>query len=158
MDEMSSTPTPDSTRVVFLLGKRDIPADVIQDYCEYLGQALGRRGIETEIARFEWDLPSEKAMACGLPVIVSSTNGTSEIITNKEDGLILADPTDASPLSVMVQRLYEDSEFRVRLGANAAETARRYTWEQNGREVTGIFREVIRRKARTVTQSVASEL
>ncbi len=41
-------------RVVLLLGKRDTPADGVQDYCEYLAQALQRRGIQTEIARVEW--------------------------------------------------------------------------------------------------------
>ena len=34
-------------------------------------------------------LPQE-AMACGMPVIVSANNGTSEIITHGQDGLILA--------------------------------------------------------------------
>ena len=41
-------------RLIFLLGKRDTPADGVQDYCEYLAQALQRRGIKTEIARVEW--------------------------------------------------------------------------------------------------------
>ncbi len=41
-------------RLILLLGKRDTPADGVQDYCEYLAQALRRRGIETEIARVEW--------------------------------------------------------------------------------------------------------
>ena len=102
--------------------------------------------------------PPAEAMACGLPVIVSSTNGVSEIITHGKDGLILADPTDANTLAVMIRRLYEDREFRERLGVNAAETARQYTWERNGRELTEIFQEIIRRKARPVVQSAASEL
>lgn len=41
-------------RMVLLLGKRDSPADGVQDYSEYLAQALRRRGIKTEIARVEW--------------------------------------------------------------------------------------------------------
>jgi len=41
-------------RLVLLLGKRDTPTDGVQDYCEYLAQALQRRGIQTEIARVEW--------------------------------------------------------------------------------------------------------
>jgi glycosyltransferase involved in cell wall biosynthesis len=41
-------------RLVLLLGKRDTPADGVQDYCEYLAQALQRRGMQTEIARVEW--------------------------------------------------------------------------------------------------------
>ncbi len=34
-------------------------------------------------------LPPQEAMACGMPVIVSAENGTSEIITDGSDGLIL---------------------------------------------------------------------
>ena len=41
-------------RMVLLLGKRDSPADGVQDYSEYLAQALRRRGIEAEVARVEW--------------------------------------------------------------------------------------------------------
>src|SRR3984957_8984538 len=41
-------------RLVLLLGKRDTPADGVQDYCEYLAEALERRGIQTEIARVDW--------------------------------------------------------------------------------------------------------
>ena len=103
-------------------------------------------------------LPSEEAMACGLPVIVSSTNGTSEIITDGEDGLILADPTDTNTLAAMIQRLYTDASFRNRLGNSAAETAGHYTWERNGRELAEIFRAIIRRKAKTAPESIAQEL
>ena len=41
-------------RLILLLGKRDTPADGVQDYCKYLAQALRGRGIKTEIARVEW--------------------------------------------------------------------------------------------------------
>ena len=37
-------------------------------------------------------LPPQEAMACGMPVIVSAENGTSEIITDGKDGLILGIP------------------------------------------------------------------
>ena len=40
--------------MILLLGKRDTPADGVQDYCEYLAKALERRGIQTEIARVDW--------------------------------------------------------------------------------------------------------
>ena len=41
-------------RLILLLGKRDAPADGVQDYCEYLAEALRRHGIQTDIARVEW--------------------------------------------------------------------------------------------------------
>jgi glycosyltransferase involved in cell wall biosynthesis len=100
--------------------------------------------------------PPAEAMACGLPVIVSSENGTSEIITNGVDGLILEDPKDAVGLAAMIRRLYEDADFRESLGARAAEKTRAYTWENNGRELTGIFEEVLRRKARAAGEEPAA--
>jgi UDP-glucose:(heptosyl)LPS alpha-1,3-glucosyltransferase len=102
--------------------------------------------------------PPAEAMACGLPVVVSSANGTCEIINDGVDGLILQHPTDSNALASMIRSLCEDAELRSRLGANAAETARRYTWERNGRELAAVFQEILRRKANPIAQSVAQEL
>jgi len=102
--------------------------------------------------------PPAEAMACGLPVVVSSANGTSEIITDGVDGLILKDPTDSTALAAIIRRLYEDAEFRATMGKRAAQTTQQYTWERNGEELLKIFQEVLRRKAEQATQSVAQEL
>jgi glycosyltransferase involved in cell wall biosynthesis len=102
-------------------------------------------------------LPPAEAMACGLPVIVSEANGTSEIITNGADGLILKDPTDSGALAAMIRRLYEDRELRAAIGERAAETTRQYTWERNGRELAAIFEEILRRKSRPAEQTLAQE-
>lgn len=102
--------------------------------------------------------PPAEAMACGLPVIVSRENGTSEIITNGEDGLILDDPRDSAGLAEMIRRLYEDAEFRRKLGEKAAETARQYTWERNGRELASIFHEILRRKKQAVARAITEKL
>ena len=99
--------------------------------------------------------PPAEAMACGLAVIVSTTNGTSEIITDGKDGFILADPTDAASLSAMIRHLFENKEFRIGLGMNASETARQYTWERNGRELSAIFKEILLRKTQAIAQKRA---
>jgi glycosyltransferase involved in cell wall biosynthesis len=101
--------------------------------------------------------PPAEAMACGLPAIVSSENGTCEIITDGVDGMILRDPRDAVTLAAMIRRLYEDEPFRTGLGEKAAETARQYTWERNGRELAAIFKEIIRRKSGVAPQTVTQE-
>lgn len=102
-------------------------------------------------------LPGSEAMACGLPVIMSSRTGVSTFITNGVDGLILEDPGDAEALAGMIRQLNDDRGLCDRLGARAAETARQFSWEQNARELAAIFEEVIRRKsqpnARTVSQA-----
>lgn len=104
-----------------------------------------------------YGIPSAEAMACGLPVVVSSAAGVSEIITEGVDGLILHDPTNASNLAKMIRRLYEDQDFRNKLGANAAETTRQYTWTRNGRELAVIFEEILSRKSRPAPQTLTQE-
>jgi glycosyltransferase involved in cell wall biosynthesis len=92
-------------------------------------------------------LPPTEAMACGVPAIVSSENGTCEIITHGENGLILEDPTDAAGLAAMIRRLCDDKPFRDALGEKGAQTARQFTWERNGQELAAIFQEILDRKA-----------
>jgi glycosyltransferase involved in cell wall biosynthesis len=53
-------PTP---RWIALLGQRDTPTDGVEDYCAFLGQALGRRGIELTSVRVQW---KEKGRAAAL--------------------------------------------------------------------------------------------
>ncbi|HTU34322.1 MAG TPA: glycosyltransferase family 4 protein [Candidatus Acidoferrum sp.] len=102
-------------------------------------------------------LPPVEAMACGLPVIVSVANGTSEIITHETDGLILEDATDAHGLAEMIRRLCQDANFRTRLGARACETAQQYTWERNAREVRAILERVLQKKSQTALRKLARE-
>lgn len=102
-------------------------------------------------------LPPQEAMACGIPVIVSRENGACEIITHGVDGFVLDDPTDADSLASMISKLHGDPELRARIGENAAQTARQFTWEQNAREIGGLFRQIIRRKSRADQQTLAQE-
>ena len=103
-------------------------------------------------------LPPAEAMACGLPVIVSAANGTSEIITHETDGLVLEDPTDERTLAEMIRRLFNDVNFRTGLGERASETAQLYTWERNARELRVILERVLQRKSQTAVRSFAREL
>jgi glycosyltransferase involved in cell wall biosynthesis len=104
-----------------------------------------------------YGIPPAEAMACGLPVIVSPAAGVSEIFTNGVDGVVLDDPTDATKLATIIRRLYEDKEFRDRLGNEACETARRYTWERDGHDLALIFEEILRRKTRPGMQTLTQE-
>ncbi|HEY4742776.1 MAG TPA: glycosyltransferase family 4 protein [Candidatus Acidoferrales bacterium] len=91
-------------------------------------------------------LPPEEAMACGLPVITTITNGTSEIMTDGVDGFILNDPNDVQTLASKIRLLCENEELRQRIGEAAAETTKKYTWERNGQQFREIFAEILRRK------------
>ncbi|HEY0704377.1 MAG TPA: glycosyltransferase family 4 protein [Candidatus Acidoferrales bacterium] len=101
--------------------------------------------------------PPAESMACGLPVIVSAANGTSEIITDGHDGLILQDPTDGPSLAEMIQRLVIDRDFANQLGRNAHQTAQQFTWERNGRELHEIFQNLAAQKSRNAAHAVTQE-
>jgi len=79
-------------------------------------------------------LPPIEAMASGLPVITSATNGGSQIITDGFDGFVLQDAEDNESLSKIIYKLYEQVEFRRSVGENAARTVKSFTWERNAGE------------------------
>ena len=56
MVTMASTPKASASTELWiaLLGRRDTPADGLQDYCTFLGEALARHGVQLKFARVEW--------------------------------------------------------------------------------------------------------
>ena len=89
-------------------------------------------------------LPASEAMACGLPVIISSRAGAAGMVADGTDGLILNDPTDSHELTSLIRKLYDDRALRERLGQNAVVTARKYTWEKSASDLAAAFQEVLR--------------
>ncbi len=103
-------------------------------------------------------LPATEAMACGLPVIMSSRAGASAFITDGMDGLILQDPTDASALAAMLRKLYESPELRDRIGQKAEATSQQFDWDRNARELGTIFEQIIYRKSQPQAQTLTQAL
>jgi glycosyltransferase involved in cell wall biosynthesis len=95
-------------------------------------------------------IPPLEAMACGLPVIVSSRAGVSELIVHGENGLILDDPTDVQGLASLIRELYENSAMCGQIGMRAATTAREYTWQRNGARLKKIIDELLEDKTGSV--------
>jgi len=91
-------------------------------------------------------LPPLEAMACGLPVIVSSRAGVSEIITNGVDGFVLKDPKDVASLAKLLSELQANPGLRQTLGDHAARTASQYTWERNAAQLGSIFAHALQRR------------
>lgn len=79
-----------------------------------------------------------EAMACGLPVITTRTNGASEIITTGSDGFILDDWRDSSGLASIIKDMTIEN-LRREIGENAAKTAKNYTWERHLEESLRVF-------------------
>ena len=78
-------------------------------------------------SRFE-GLPGAliEAMACGAAVVAADCHaGPREIVTDGEDGLLVP-VGDRRALAGAITRLLDDDGLRARLGARAAESARRF--------------------------------
>ena len=126
-------------------------ADEMQDRVRFLPP---RRDIEFYYAAADayvgpslkdaFGMPPLEAMACGLPVIVSSQAGVSELITNGVDGLVLEDPRDSEDLASKIADIYGDTALRQRLSENAVKTAGQYTWDNNAEQLRAVMEEILR--------------
>jgi glycosyltransferase involved in cell wall biosynthesis len=93
-------------------------------------------------------LPPIEAMACGLPVITSASNGGSQIITNGVDGFVLSDSGDSETLAAVIRQLVEQPNLCRRVGESAAHTASAYTWETNAQQTFAFLSKALQRKER----------
>ncbi len=87
-----------------------------------------------------FNLPALEAMACGLPVIVSTRAGISEWIHNGSDGMLLQDPQDPAELAAALQKLIRDPESMRCLGENAARTATTLSWDSHADAIYNLLR------------------
>ena len=86
-----------------------------------------------------------EAMACGVPVVATATEGAREIVEDGVTGLIV--PTgDAHAMSAAVISLLEDEGHRLLLGARAREAARtRFSLERMIEATERVYAEMLER-------------
>ncbi|MCK4307756.1 glycosyltransferase family 4 protein [candidate division WOR-3 bacterium] len=84
-----------------------------------------------------------EAMASGLPVITSRQAGSSEIIEDKKDGLILKNPRDSEEIKEKIELLYNDRFLRSEIGKNAREKVKNYTWDKMNQKIEKIYKGVV---------------
>lgn len=88
-------------------------------------------------------LPILEAMACGVPVVVSKLAGVSELIHDGVDGLLLADPSDATALAGKLDLLLANGDFRDRIGSAAIATATKFSWDALAPQFEALCEEAI---------------
>ena len=82
-----------------------------------------------------YPLVTMEAMACGLPVIVTSQCGTAELIDNGKDGLVVPG-AEVGPLADAIEHLLDDPALRLRMGAAARrKITAGPTWDDYGARV-----------------------
>lgn len=97
-----------------------------------------------------------EAMASGVPVIVTSNMGYSEIITDGKEGYIIL-PRNTDSIAHCPQQVYQDSERLEVMGLAARRTAEQFTPQAHGLKVLGYLRDLYReaRTAREGSERVA---
>jgi glycosyltransferase involved in cell wall biosynthesis len=84
-----------------------------------------------------------EAMACGVPVIVSSEVGASEVIADGVEGFVVPD-RDVGALRERIRFLYENAAARGRMGDAALRCAKGSTWEAYGDRVRRFYERVVK--------------
>jgi UDP-glucose:(heptosyl)LPS alpha-1,3-glucosyltransferase len=88
-----------------------------------------------------------EALACGLPVVTSSFNGASELLSPLGEGFVVNDPHDAGRLAWCMRQLL-DPIRRGHSAQAARRTAARWTFEHHYQQMLRVFGEAAaRRKA-----------
>ena len=79
-----------------------------------------------------------EAMAAGKPIVASSIEGYSSVITHGKEGLLVP-PRDDEALADAIDVLLKDPALRQRLAANGRRTADEYRWERVARRVMDLY-------------------
>ncbi|MDY0041426.1 MAG: glycosyltransferase family 4 protein, partial [Desulforhabdus sp.] len=83
-----------------------------------------------------------EGMACGLPVITSSSSGASELIRNGENGYVLNNPTDHKELADLLRLCSDPGRLKI-MGRIAREISLQYTPARNALETVEVCRQVV---------------
>ncbi len=87
-----------------------------------------------------------EALASGLPVITTKSNGAGGIITDGKEGFVVDDPRDISTLADRIHHLFDDKVREVSSRV-ARELAEQYPMEKNFEEMLKVFQEVAAQKS-----------
>jgi UDP-glucose:(heptosyl)LPS alpha-1,3-glucosyltransferase len=88
-----------------------------------------------------------EALASGVPVITSSHNGASELLTEGRDGFVIDDPGDWQQLAAHLTTLL-DPTTRQQMGMAARHLAERQPVEANYRQVMALWQQIAGRMRR----------
>jgi glycosyltransferase involved in cell wall biosynthesis len=77
-----------------------------------------------------------EAMACGLPVITSTTSSLPEVAG---DSALLVDPHNTAQIVEAVAALYADPTYRQSLGQKGIERAKQFRWPDVGEQVAQVY-------------------
>lgn len=120
----------------------------IEDKVNFLGKVSDEKLMEAykthDIFIFPnhlqtWGLAVFEAMACGIPVIVSRTAGASEILTDRENAMLVNSKTPEEIRNVVLE-LVSNPEFYSKISKNGQKfVEKNISWQKYAREMIDVF-------------------
>ena len=83
-----------------------------------------------------------EAMACGLAPVTTNTPGPLEIVTDKQDAIVIPS-RDTEAIYRALDRLIGDRPYLEKLRHNAYQTAQKYSWEKIAQQTLAIYQEAL---------------
>jgi glycosyltransferase involved in cell wall biosynthesis len=106
-----------------------------------LGAWLSAADLFVFPSRYEgFGLPPLEAMACGTPVVSSTSSSLPEVLG---DDALLAEPDDIDGIAAAIERVLTDSTLATDLRRRGIERAARFTWEETARLTLEAYRVAI---------------
>jgi glycosyltransferase involved in cell wall biosynthesis len=119
-------------RVDFLGSRSDVAA--ILQGCDVLVRPSLLEGMPLAVL---------EAMACGLPVVATPVAGTSELVRDGENGLLVR-PADPGALAGAILRLMEDEPLREAQGRRGRRLVERgHSWDAVAAQTAAVYRELL---------------
>lgn len=85
-------------------------------------------------------LPTLEAMACGTPVVTSSTSSLPEVVG---DAALMVDPLDVDDIAAALVRVVSEEHLRGRLVDAGFERAAQFTWERAATETLDLLHQFV---------------
>jgi glycosyltransferase involved in cell wall biosynthesis len=99
-------------------------------------------------------MPPLEAMACGTPVVTSTTSSLPEVVG---DAGLTVDPRDPDALAAAMLRLLNDAELRAELRERGLRQARRFSWRETAERTLAAYRDAVTGQAtRSATENASS--
>jgi len=85
-------------------------------------------------------LPALEAMACGTPVVTSSTSSLPEVVGQAG---VMVEPTDVAALAAALRQVLDDAALRDRMRTAGLAQAARFSWPETARATAAVYRRAL---------------